>query len=228
MLHIALLAQMVEENSTNVRTLLHIPSTFTCPLRGHVRARVNTTLRISRNLSFESLLDLLEHQLVLISADERDTETLGTETTSTTDTMEVRICVGWQVVVDGQVDAFDIDTSTEDVGGNADTLVEFFEFLVALDTLFLTNTRMHCNTGEVAFAEQFVELSSTESTLDEDDDLIELEAVKKIVELAVLLTFTELDRVLLKTVKGQLGFVIDEHFQRIPHELPADGSNLLR
>ena len=82
----------------------------------------------------EALLNGLEDFLVLVVGNERDGETLGTETTSTADTVQVRVGVGRQVVVDGQVDTLDINTTTEDIGGDTDTLVKFFEFLVAFDT----------------------------------------------------------------------------------------------
>jgi len=48
--------------------------------------------------------------------------------------VEVGVGIGGKVVVDGQVDTLDINTTTEDIGGNADPLVELLEFLVALDT----------------------------------------------------------------------------------------------
>lgn len=48
--------------------------------------------------------------------------------------MKVRGSVSRQIVVDGEVDTFDIDTSSEDVSSDADSLVEFLEFLVAFDT----------------------------------------------------------------------------------------------
>lgn len=47
--------------------------------------------------------------------------------------MEVGVGVGGEVVVDGQIDALDVDTTAENVGGNTDALVELFEFLVAFD-----------------------------------------------------------------------------------------------
>ena len=49
--------------------------------------------------------------------------------------MEVRIGVGGHVVVDGEVDAFDVDAAAEDVGGDADALVELLEFLVPFDAI---------------------------------------------------------------------------------------------
>ena len=65
---------------------------------------------------------------------------------------------------------------------------------------FLTDTRVHSNGGEVAFAQKLVKLSGSESALDEDDDLIELEGVKKIIQLAVLLRLIKLQAVLLQTM----------------------------
>jgi hypothetical protein len=49
--------------------------------------------------------------------------------------MEVRVRITWKIVVDGQVDTLNIDTTTEDISGNADTLIELLEFLVTLDTI---------------------------------------------------------------------------------------------
>ena len=49
--------------------------------------------------------------------------------------MQVRVSIAGQIVVDGQVDTLDIDTTAKDVGGDADTLVEFLELLVALDAV---------------------------------------------------------------------------------------------
>lgn len=90
--------------------------------------------RYVRKSNLEALLNLLENLLIILVADEGDRKTLGSETTGTTDTVQVGVGIGGQIVVDGQVDTLDIDTTTEDVSGNTDTLVEFLEFLVALDT----------------------------------------------------------------------------------------------
>lgn len=49
--------------------------------------------------------------------------------------MEVRVGIGRHIVVDSQVDALDINTTTEHISGDADTLVEVLELLVALDTV---------------------------------------------------------------------------------------------
>jgi hypothetical protein len=88
-----------------------------------------------RKCNLESLLNRLQYLLIRLAADERDRKTLCSETTGTTDTVEVGVGIGGEIVVDGQVDALDIDTTAEDVGSDTDTLVELFEFLVAFDTI---------------------------------------------------------------------------------------------
>lgn len=110
--------------------------------------------------------------------------------------MEIRISVCWEIVVDSQVNPLNINTTAKDVGGDTNALVELLEFLVAFDTdgqsvmkiafvsncrdlpFLLAHARVHCDTGEIAFAQQLVQFSRTEGALDEDNDLIELEAVK--------------------------------------------------
>lgn len=120
--------------STTSPALAASPSPFSSlSLRSHIAARVDPVRRILRDLGLESVLDLLQDGLILLAADKGDAEPLGTETTGATDTMEVRVRVGGQVVVDGQIDALDVDAPAEDIGGDADALVEFFEFFVAFD-----------------------------------------------------------------------------------------------
>ena len=57
----------------------------------------------------------------------------------------------------------------------------------------LTNTGVDSNGWEVALAQQLVEFSCSESALDEDDDLVEWNKVKNLVELSVLLLLIQLD-----------------------------------
>jgi hypothetical protein len=50
-------------------------------------------------------------------------------------------------------------------------------------------------------------------------DLVELEVVQKLVELPVLFLLLELEVVLLETVEGQLGLVIDVDLEWLPISL---------
>jgi hypothetical protein len=197
-------------------------------LLGHVALDVNALLGVLGQLDAEPLLNLLENLLVLLRADEADSHTLSTETTGTTDTVEVAVGIGGQVVVDGQVDTLNVNTTTKDVGGDTDTLLELLELLVALDTLLLADTGVHSDRGEVALAEKLVKLGATEGGLDEDDDLVVLQFIKEIVEFAVLLGLSKLDVVLLETVKGELRLLLLDVLAGVSHEFPADRKNLLR
>ena len=146
----------------------------------------------------------------------------------------------WHVVVDGNVDALDIDATAEDIGADADTVNEVLEVGVALDTvlyvsmgieevehwetlpLLLTDTRVHSHRWEVTLAQETIEFRSTHSALDENNDLIVIELIENVVKTTILLSFPELDIVLLETVKRKLSFVVNVDLKWILHELLAD------
>jgi len=67
-----------------------------------------------RKSNLESFLNSLENFLVRLAGNERDRKTLGSETTGTTNAVQVRVSITWEVIVDGQVDTLDINTTTED------------------------------------------------------------------------------------------------------------------
>jgi hypothetical protein len=104
-------------------------------LVSHVCACVNAFLREFGKGNVKPLLNLLENVVILRAADEGDAEALGTEAARTTNTMKIRISIGRKVIVDGKIDFLDIDATAEDVGSDADTLVEILELFVALDTV---------------------------------------------------------------------------------------------
>ena len=92
---------------------------------------------------------------------------------------------------------------------------------------FLANTRVHSSAGEVALAKKLVKLRAAEGGTDEDDDLVELQSIKKIVELPVLLALVKLHVVLLQTVECQRLLVVDVDLERSLHELLAGLASLL-
>lgn len=102
----------------------------------HVSTGIDTTLGKLWQCDLEPLLDRLEHLLICVAADKGNAETLGTETASTTNTMKVAVGIAGKVVIDGQIDTFDIDTTAEDVGCDANALFKLLEFLVAVDAIF--------------------------------------------------------------------------------------------
>jgi len=141
--------------------------------------------------------------------------------------VEVGVGVCGHVIIDGKVDTLNVDTTAEDISCNTDTLVELLKLLVTLNALLLSDARMDSNTGEVALAQKLVKLCGAECALDEDDDLIEFKLIEQIIELTILLAFANLQVVLLETVEGKLGLIIDVDFKGVLHELLADWSRLL-
>lgn len=101
----------------------------------HVGAGVDALLGELGERNLETLLDGLQHSFVLGAANERDTKTLGSEAAGTTDAVEVRVSLVRHVVVDGDVDTFNINTTAEDVSGHANTGLEVLELFVALNTV---------------------------------------------------------------------------------------------
>ena len=72
------------------------------------------------NLGAVELLNLAHHADI-VGGDEVDGHTLATETTTTTDTVDVVLAVGGKVVVDDKGNLLDIDTTGEEVSGDENT-----------------------------------------------------------------------------------------------------------
>jgi hypothetical protein len=49
--------------------------------------------------------------------------------------MKIRVGITREIIVDGQVDLFNVDTTAKDIGRDADTLVEFLELAIPFDTV---------------------------------------------------------------------------------------------
>ena len=87
-----------------------------------------------RHGNVEALFNRLQNSFILGAADKRDAETLGSEATGTTDTMEIRVGLVGHIVVDSDVNTLDIDTTAKDICRDTDTGLELLKLLVPLDT----------------------------------------------------------------------------------------------
>ena len=132
-----------------------------------------------------------------------------------------------EIVVDDNIDTLNIDTTAEQIGRHEDTGIEVLEGLVLGNTLVLLHAGMDADGGEVALGKQTVQLVGTGDLGDEDDDLVELQSIEEVIELAVLLGLGQLNVVQLQTVKGELGVIVDVDLHGVLAELAADGADLL-
>ena len=81
---------------------------------------------------------------------------------------------------------------------------------------------MNGDRGEVVLPEDGIEHLCALYTLHENYHLIELQRVEEVDQLLDLLLLLNLQVVLLKTVEGQLGLVINEDLELVAHELATD------
>lgn len=86
------------------------------------------------NIDNESLLNLVQYFGIFFGRNERKCQALGTESTSTTDAMQVGVRVLGHIVVDHDVDALKVHTTTEQVSGDHDTRAKVLELLVTINS----------------------------------------------------------------------------------------------
>lgn len=94
------------------------------------------------DLHLEALLNLVQHFFVLVRLHEGDCETFGAESASTTHTVQVAVGLGGHVKVEHDVDLLNVDTTSENLGGHQDTVLELLEALVNFDSVLSVSLQM--------------------------------------------------------------------------------------
>lgn len=178
------------------------------------------------DLGAVELLDLTHHADI-VSGDEVDSDTLTTETATTTDTVDVVLAVGGEVVVDDQRDLLDVDATSQQVGGDEDTRGARAELLHDKVTLGLVHVTVHGRDSKVAGGELVGEPVDLSAGVAEDDSLGDGDGLVQVgqgVELPLLLLDGDVE--LLDTLKGEL-VLLDEDTNGVAHELGGDLENVL-
>ena len=93
--------------------------------------------------------------------------------------MKVGVSFGGEVIVDYQVDSFNIDTSAEEIGGNQKSWSVGFEKVVIFDSFLLFELGVNADRIEKFLSEEFCKFFGSVNSVDEDDHLIEGQSVKK-------------------------------------------------
>ena len=178
------------------------------------------------NLGAVELLNLAHHADI-VGGDEVDGHTLATETTTTTDTVDVVLAVGGKVVVDDKGDLLDVDTTGEEVSGDQDTGRTGTELLHDNITLGLVHVTVHGGDGEVTGSELVGEPVNLSAGVAEDNGLSDGDGLVQVgegVELPVLLLNGNVE--LLDTFEGKL-VLLDEDTDGVAHELGGDLEDVL-
>lgn len=175
------------------------------------RRDVQPLVNVARNgldLGSQLLLDTVEIESILVR-DQVDGQTKVTETTRTTDSVQVSLGVLGEVKVDDNVDGLDIDTSGQQIGTDqvtAGTVAEIVENPVSMRLEHL------CVRVEAAVAELgdlFGEQLDTVSRIAKDDGLVDLELGKERVETVHFLAFLNESVVLRDTAQRELVHEVD-------------------
>lgn len=141
--------------------------------------------------------------------------------------MKVAVGLLGHIEVEDNIDLLNIDTTTENVGGDHDSVLEGLEVSITLDALILLQVSVDGNRGEVVLTQKMVKHLSSVNALNEDNNLVEMQRVKQVNKLLDLFLFLDLDEVLLETVKGELALVVNEDLEGVDHELATDVLNFL-
>ena len=157
-----------------------------------------------------------------------DGNTLATEPTATTNTMDVVLSIARQVIVDNQTDLLDIDTTRPNVGRNQHPTVSASEIVHNTVTFLLRHLSVHAANGEVGFAHLLRQPIDLAARVAEDDGLRDGKGIVEIakgIKLPVLLL--DGDEILLQALKGQL-VTLDQDTNGIRHELGRHVEHIVR
>ena len=219
----------------------------------HVGGRVDSGGELF-DLHLESLLDFLENFFVLVGGGESDGQTLGSETTGTTDAMQVRVSIPGHVKVEHNVDFLDVDSATENLSGNQNAVLELLEAVINLDSeiinkrarfelkskasnytrkslnlpFLLREVRVDSLRGQEVLVEHFSQFDGVLDRAYKNYDLIELQLINQTHQLGNLFLLVQGDVVLSEPVQSQLAFVFNEHFGGVAHKLTARVSDFAR
>ncbi len=141
--------------------------------------------------------------------------------------MKVAVRLLWHIEVEDDIDLLNIDATTENVGGDHNSVLEGLEVSITLYALILLQVSVNCNRGKVVLAQQMVKHLSSVNALDEDNNLVEMQRVEQVNKLLDLFLLLDLDKVLLETVKSEFALVVNEDLEGIYHELATDVLNFL-
>mmetsp|Transcript_3066 Transcript_3066/g.6192 ORF Transcript_3066/g.6192 Transcript_3066/m.6192 type:complete len:431 (+) Transcript_3066:97-1389(+) len=169
------------------------------------------------DLGVVELLDVTEVPDVSLG-EEVDSYSLPTETSGTSDTVDVVLTVSGEVEVDDKTDLLDVDTTGEEIGGNEDAGGTGAELAHDDVTLPLVHVSVHTRDGEVPLLHVFLKPVNLPPGVAVDDGLGDGKSLIEIAE-GVELPLLPLDGdvELLDTLEGKL-VLLDEDPHGVPHE----------
>ena len=178
------------------------------------------------DLSVVGLLEILE-DTELVSSGEVDGNSLASETTRATNTMDVLLVVAGQIVVDDDGNLMDVDTASQKIGGDENTRRTRTELSHDNITLSLGGVSMSGRDGEVTLAHLLGQPVDLLLGVTENDSLVDVQGliqIAKSIELPVLTL--NIDVELTNTFEGKF-ILLNQNTDGVGHELTSDVESLL-
>lgn len=176
------------------------------------------------DLGLVVLLGFLK-ELSVTGHDEVDGDTLSTETSGTSDSVDVALLLEGEIVVDDQVDLVDIDTTGKHIGGDEHSGGTRSERSHDQVTVLLGHFSVHGRNGHVLFSELLFEFFDSLLGVAVDDSLGDFDVVVQFNQSVELPFFSIKCNVeLLDTIEGKV-VVLHKDDSGVTHELLGDFEN---
>ena len=173
------------------------------------------------------ILDLLDEGSIL-GQHEVDGGTLSTETTSTTDSVDVVLLLVGELVVDNETDLLNINTSSEEISSDQDTDGAGTELLHDDITAKLVHLTVHDADGEVVLGHRLLEVLNSLLGVTVDEGLVDVQVGVQVEEdFHLPLLLLDSDVVLVNTFESKL-LVLDENLCGVSHEVLGHAKDLGR
>jgi len=172
------------------------------------------------------ILDLLDETRVP-GEDKVDGSTLSSETTCSTNSMDVAFSLGWKLVVDDESDLLHIDTSGKQVSADEDSDGSRSELLHDNVSLELVHLSVHGADCEVVLCHGLLELFDSLLCITVNKSLVDIKVGIEIEEnLHLPFLFLHGDVVLVDTLESEL-LVLNKNLGGIPHEMLGQLENVV-
>lgn len=173
------------------------------------------------NLGLVILLSFLE-ELGIGRDDEVDGDTFSTETTRSTDSVDVGLFLKREIVVDDKIDLMDVDTSGEEIGRDENSGCTSSEFLHDEISVLLGHLTVHGGYCHILLDELVSEFLYSLLSIAVDDGLGNFDVVVQFNQGVKLPLFSVKSNVeLFDTVQSEI-IVLHKDCCRVSHELFSD------
>lgn len=167
-------------------------------------------------------------ELSIIRSDEINSSSLSSESSTSSNPVNVLFFALRQVIVDDQMDLLDIDTSGQQISGNQNSTTSSSEFFHNYFSGITFHSRMDRTDSEVLFFHSIGQIIDSFFSIAIDDALLDFKIVVQFDQSVIFVLFRINGYIELSdTIKSQL-IIFDQYFGRCSHKRLSDFQDELR